>query len=1021
MNKVSRSITLCVLMLLVASVALGQTTSSLSGTVTTEGTGLPGVTVTISSPRMQGTRSTVTGEAGGYSFGAIPPGDYSVRFELSGLATVTRTVQIGVGQSGSVDANMSVSAVAESITVTAAAPSVLETPGATSNISGEMIEELPIPRTVLATAALAPGVNTSTVSAGQLQISGSPGYDNVVMVNGVKITETIRNQAQPLFIEDAVQETTVMTAGVSAEYGGFTGGVVNTITKSGGNEFSGSFRDSLTNPRWTEPTPTQVGENSDTLNEVYEATLGGFILRDRLWFFGAGRDTESSGLPQATRPVPGADATTFSLTSVTTERRLEGKLTAAITPKHNLALSYFDLASQSTNQRFTATSYDLEQFSDREDPRKLQSAFYNGVITDTLMLEARYSKMEYGIGWGSGAKFRDFQRGTIVRNLADGAARWNSATFCGVCDKETRNNDGMGVKGSYFLSSKSLGNHSFVAGWDSNSEHRYANNYQSGSDFRFFVNGATRVGENIYPLVRPGTAVVPGSAASPAYLVWTPIFALQGAESDLQTDSFFINDRWELNNHLSFSIGARYDRNNAIDSTGNTVSDDSKISPRLNVVYDLAGNGRHRVSASYGEYVSRIVEGAATSQSSGGSPAYIYFPYNGPAINVTNPTEFNTREALAIVENWFYSQCDAAGKCGPENLALVAQGLGHSVPGYSARVNGQLSSPYVREITLGYGVQIASNALARVDLVSRNWSDFYGIRVDPSTPRENDFLGLPHDIQIIENTNDIEREYRGIQFQTTWRPRRFNVGLNYTWSTLKGNDEQESATSGTVGNSPGTSYYPELLTYDRRQPLGYIADQDQRHRARAWAGYDIPMPNILGQLNVSVLQNFDSGTPYSMVGNINLRPYRDALTAGIGYKTVPASGQYFFSDRGEFRRDDVSSTDLALNYRYPIGRFELFAQGELINMFNRATVLVVNQTVTVLSNTFNPFTQTPIMCAPSPAGGPIKSNPACVAEGAHYRLSETTGPTGGFGEAASSTSANYQQMRTYRVSVGARF
>lgn len=1021
MNNVSRFITLCVLMLLVASVAVGQTTSSLSGTVTTEGVGLPGVTVTISSPRMQGTRTTVTGEAGGYSFGAIPPGDYSVRFDLSGMSTVTRTVQIGVGQSGSVDAEMRVSAVAESITVTAAAPSVLETPGATSNISGEMIEELPIPRTVLATAALAPGVNTSTVSASQLQISGSPGYDNVVMVNGVKITETIRNQAQPLFIEDAVQETTVMTAGISAEYGGFTGGVVNTITKSGGNEFSGSIRDSLTNPRWTEPTPTQVGENSDTLNEVWEATLGGFILRDRLWFFGAGRDTESSGLPQATRPVPGADTTTFSLTSVTTERRLEGKLTAAVTPKHNLALSYFDLASQSTNQRFTATSYDLDQFSDREDPRKLQSAFYNGVITDTLMLEARYSKMEYGIGWGSGAKFRDFQRGTIVRNLADSLARWNSATFCGVCDKETRNNDGMGVKGSYFLSSKSLGNHSFVAGWDSNSEHRYANNYQSGSDFRFFVNGATRVGENIYPVVRPGTAVVPGSAASTAYLVWTPIFALQGSESDLQTDSFFVNDRWELNDHLSFSIGARYDRNNAVDSSGNTVSDDSKISPRLNVVYDLAGNGRHRFSASYGEYVSRIVEGAATSQSAGGSPAYIYFPYNGPAINVTNPTEFNTRQALAIVEDWFYSQCDAAGKCGPENLSLVAAGLGHSVPGFSARVNGQLSSPYVREITLGYGVQISSNALARIDLVSREWSDFYGIRVDRTTPRENDFLGLPHDIQIIENNNDIERSYRGIQFQTNWRPRRFNFGLNYTWSKLRGNDEQESATSGTVGNSPGTTFYPELLSYDRRLPVGYIDNQDQRHRARAWAGYDIPMPNILGQLNVSVLQSFDSGTPYSAFANINLRPYRDALTAGIDYRTVPVSGQYYFSDRGEFRRDDVSSTDLALNYRYPIGRFELFAQGELINMFNRGTVMVVNQTVTVLSNTFNPFTETPKACAPSPAGGPIKTNAACVAEGANYRFSETLGATGGFGEPASSTSANYQQMRTYRVSVGARF
>ena len=65
-----------------------------------------------------------------------------------------------------------------------------------------------------------------------------------------------------------------------------------------------------------------------------------------------------------------------------TERRLEGKLTGQITPKHNLAASYLDRSSQTTNNRFTATSYDLEQFSDREDPQELTSVFYNGVLTN---------------------------------------------------------------------------------------------------------------------------------------------------------------------------------------------------------------------------------------------------------------------------------------------------------------------------------------------------------------------------------------------------------------------------------------------------------------------------------------------------------------------------------------------------------------------------------------------------------------------------------------------------------------
>jgi hypothetical protein len=964
MRQVSRFTLFAAMLLLVCAPLFAQLTASLTGTVTTEGAGLPGVTVTISSPQMQGTRTTVTGDGGGYSFSGLPPGEYTVRFELEGMQSTTRRVQIGVAQSGRADADLRVAAVAEAITVTASAPSVLETPTVTTNISARTVEELPIPRTVLATAEMAPGVNTSTVSPNQLQISGGPGYDNLVLVNGVAITETIRRQALTLFIEDAIQETTVMTGAISAEYGGFTGGVVNSITKSGGNEFSGSLRDSLTNPVWTAKTPFQTADNRDALNNVYEATLGGFILRDRLWFFAAGRDTESAGLPQLTRVVPLGDNTQFERTSVQTERRLEGKLTGQITPKHNLAASYLDRSSSSTNNRFTAVSYDLEQFSDREDPQELTSVFYNGVLTNNLMVEARYSDMFYGIGWGSGGKFTDFVRGTIVRNLADGNARWNTPTFCGVCDKETRTNDSWLAKANYFLSTKGMGNHNFVAGMESFSEHRYANNYQSASNFRFFVNAATRVGEEIYPRVNPGTNVIFGNPSSSAFLIYTQIFDLQNKESDLQTDSFFVNDRWDLNQNWSFSLGLRYDKNNAVDPSGVTASDDQKISPRFNVTFDPTGNGRHRFTASYGDYASRIVEGPSTAGSSGGSPAYIYYAYTGPAFNQPdNPTQYTTRQVLAMVEQWFWSQCNAQGQCGPENLDLLAPNVAHGVPGYDARIGDTLSSPYMREITLGYGVQLMQNAVARVDLISRDWFDFYSRRVDSSTPIETDFLGIRHDIAIVENTDEIKREYRGVQFQGNWRPNRFNLGLNYTWATLEGNDEQESANSGTVGNFPGSTNYPELRNFERYQPMGRIAGQDQRHRARIWAGYDFPLPRILGALNASILHRFDSGTPYSAVANIGISSFRSQLLANADYCCAPSSVQYYFSDRGEFVTEDVQATDLALNYRYPIGRVEIFAQGELINAFNNDSVTVVNTTINLNTRAgaqFNPFTTTPL-------------------------------------------------------------
>jgi hypothetical protein len=136
-------------LILVSTSAFAQTTASLNGTVTSEGAALPGVTVTISSPQMQGTRTTTTGDGGGYSFGSIPPGDYTVKFDLEGLASISKRVQIGVGQSGRADADLRVAAVAEAITVTAAAPSVLETPTVTTNITSKTVDELPVGRTVM--------------------------------------------------------------------------------------------------------------------------------------------------------------------------------------------------------------------------------------------------------------------------------------------------------------------------------------------------------------------------------------------------------------------------------------------------------------------------------------------------------------------------------------------------------------------------------------------------------------------------------------------------------------------------------------------------------------------------------------------------------------------------------------------------------------------------------------------------------------------------------------------------------
>jgi hypothetical protein len=1001
---------------LTASV-FAQTTAQLVGTVTTDGAALPGVTVTITSPQMQGSRTATTLDTGGYAFQGIPPGEYTVKFELSGMNTVTRSAKIGLGQTGRADADLKVAAVAEAITVTASAPTVLETTQVTSNLTHAEVEALPIRRNQVETALMAPGVNTNTPSINQFQISGSPGYDNLVLVNGVVVSENIRSQARPLYVEDAVQETTIMTGAISAEYGRFTGGVVNSITKSGGNSFSGSYRDNLSNPEWSAATP--AGEaRPDKINQIHEGTLGGFIMRDRLWFFGAARKAKTD-LPQSTTAIaagtspvsPASTATSFAILFDT--KRYEGKLTAQLTPSHSLVASYFKIDAISENNFFTsAPIYDLESLTDRSDPESLLSAHYNGILSTNLLVEGQYSQRKQAFA-SNGSKFTDLVRGTLLIDRSNNV-RFNSPTFCGVCDTESRNNKEYLVKTSYFLGTKSLGTHNMIAGVDRFEEARYANNFQSGSNFRIFVTRVQHNNGQIYPVITPSN----GSAGS--FIRWTPIFVDANA-SDLTTDSAFFNDKWDLNDHFTFSVGARWDKNDAVDGNGNVVSKDSRITPRIGAFYDPQGNGRHRVSATYGQYASHIVENAASQNASAGQPATIDFAYKGPSFNTT---ALDTPMATVIEQMFAYFNNTQGGAANTAASNLRSGGA-LSFPGFAAYFPTDLRTPTVDEWTLGYAIQLAPRAYMKLDLINRDWHGFYAANVTTQTRKvstetlsNGSTFSIPLDMLEIVNSDNIHRKYQGLQMQGRWAPSRYQLGFNYTLSKLRGNAEVESSASGPGAVINYGSYYPEFLGYDNHHPDGYLQG-DQRHRVRAWAGMDIPIPAALGTLNATLLHNYDSGFALSYVGTIDATGYTGAPTVSGYNRSVPtAQASYFFSPRGAIHLPNVQSTDIAIRWARHVSRFELFAQGDVLNVLNRhdvgfnangnASVLSsINTTVrTAISATardfvtnaalqrFNPYTETPVA-------------------GVNYSVDPN------FGKALNNNA--YQTPRTVRASVGIRF
>src|SRR6266545_4636191 len=276
------SLVIVCLCLFAAAASAQVPTGTISGRVVDQGGGVvPGATVTATSPNLQGERTVVTSMYGDYSIPLLPPGDYTVALEVSGFQTVTRQTSVAPTQTVSLDVTLAVAAVQEIVTVTAT---------------------LPTSRTLVAAILLAPdvhatGPNSNNGGDGSLPIGGAMSFDSLYLLNGVQITENLRGQPYALFIEDAIQETTIATSGISAEYGRFGGGVVNAITKSGGNTFSGSYRQSFNNDSWRTLTPfeqalPEPARTNARLNKTiptYEYTIGGPMMKDRLWFFTAGR------------------------------------------------------------------------------------------------------------------------------------------------------------------------------------------------------------------------------------------------------------------------------------------------------------------------------------------------------------------------------------------------------------------------------------------------------------------------------------------------------------------------------------------------------------------------------------------------------------------------------------------------------------------------------------------------------------------------------------------------------------
>jgi len=281
---------LSVFLLLTAGVLLAQrTTGQIEGVVyDTEGTPLPGVTVTVTSPEI--TRSMATEMNGRFRFPALPPGTYSVSATLAGFKKRTETnIVLGLEQTRKIEFTLEVGQPEEEITVIGISPVVdLTSSRLSTNVSKEFFDALPKGRTYQDMIQLAPSVQSDPWGAA---MSGATGAENMYIIDGVNTTDVEDGLAGTNLTYEFIEEVQVKTGGYEPEFGGALGGVVNVITKSGSNEFHGGLVFNYqTQAFYGTPKIGIYGDGAIDKFNYYDIGLNfsGPIVKDKLWFFVGG-------------------------------------------------------------------------------------------------------------------------------------------------------------------------------------------------------------------------------------------------------------------------------------------------------------------------------------------------------------------------------------------------------------------------------------------------------------------------------------------------------------------------------------------------------------------------------------------------------------------------------------------------------------------------------------------------------------------------------------------------------------
>lgn len=557
-------------LLLAAPLTAQQQYGSIAGTVVdNQQQPLPGVTITLSGPAMQGTRVAITDTQGRFRFVPVPPGrDYTLKFELAGFNTLEQTgIIVNLGKETTVSAEMALSQFAEAITVTAE-KIVVDTSKSTvdTTVDWTLVDTLATNRNFQTMMQMAPGVKAGN----NPYVHGNSNDSNSYLIDGVETTDPRTNTWGTAINWDTIQEAQVQTAAFAAEYGRATGGIVNLVTKSGGNNFSFTARWIQQDADWS----AQGGIEKETgQKKPFTAsdekrpslTLGGPFVKDALWFYLAYE--ERANHRNFGRYATIQDAANLNPTQGRTNYEghyFSGKLTYQVNPSHNLVGFYNEdpITLDPLRGGWYGPNYnssaEQEQFQGGENA----SLQWYGVLNPNFFAEAKfqYHRQELNVtplygGFGQTPFMYDF-----TARYYYGGAYYDY--------RSKRDRDGLNLAGSYYLDT-ATGTHQFKVGaellW---LKPKVGRIYNPAGYYRTLGLGQT-------PYDR---------------FLW--LDQVRENETKQNYQGIYVQDQWKLGK-ATFNIGIRAEATKLEQNTGNEVlkfNFNDMLAPRLGFAYDLNGD-----------------------------------------------------------------------------------------------------------------------------------------------------------------------------------------------------------------------------------------------------------------------------------------------------------------------------------------------------------------------------------------------------------------------------------------------